>query len=177
MRETTDRTGHLGRSLKWALLLISVLSFPILMAPAASGSYREECWHADATEMAFLRKVNAARRIRGLAPVKLDNELSRVAQRHSHVMRADQRLFHTPDSKLHRQVSGEESLGEAVGRGTSGERLFRAFMDSPSHRSVILDRHFRFFGIGASYEVGELWTTLLFESEADPGTTLRMAPC
>jgi uncharacterized protein YkwD len=177
MRDATERTGHFARRLKLALFLISVLLAPILIAPTASASYTEECWTADATELWLLHKVNAVRRVRGLAPVRLDDHLSRVAQSHSHVMRSEQRLFHTSDRRLDRQVTGEEALGENVGWGTSSERLFEAFMDSRPHRSVILDRHFKFLGIGASYQDGDLWTTLLFESESNPGTTMRMARC
>lgn len=176
MRGTTERMGHLGTSLKWTIFMVSVLSIPIFLAPVASASSRE-CWTADANERAFLQKVNAVRRNRGLTPVKMDDHLSRVALKHSRVMRFDQRLFHTSSSTLHRLVTREEALGEAVGWGTSVDRLFEAFMDSPSHRSVILDKQFRFLGVGDSYQTGSLWTTLLFESETNPGTTLRMTPC
>ena len=164
-------------SLKLALCLVTALLLPIVMAPVAASSTAEECWTADANELSFLDKVNEVRRDRGLSPVRLDDHLARVAQHHSHVMRTDQRLFHTPGRKLYRQVSGEEVLGEAVGRGTTTDRLFEAFMQSSAHRAVILQKHFRFLGVGVSYDNGLMWTTLLFESETNPGTAMRMDPC
>jgi uncharacterized protein YkwD len=159
-------------------LVVALLLFPTVVVSAEESSYSEECWKADATELSFLEKVNEVRLERGLKPVRLDDHLSRVTQNHSHVMRAEQRLYHTRGAKLYRQVSGEEVLGETVGRGTSSDRLFEAFMQSPAHRNVILTKHFRFLGVGISYDNdGSLWTTLLFESQTNPGTTLRMDPC
>ena len=177
MRQTTARKKLHRRSLKLSLCLVSTLLFPIALTPAAAGSYAEECWTADANELAFLDKVNEVRRNHGLQPVRLDDHLSRVSQNHSHVMRTEQRLYHSPGSQLYRRVSGEQVLGEAVGRGTSTDRLFEEFMRSPAHRAVILKGHFRFLGVGVSYDDASIWTTLLFESKTNPGTTMRMAPC
>ena len=136
----------------------------------------EECWTWDESELGFFERLNEERRRRGVGTVKLDPELSRVAQNHSYHMKTEQRLYHTPEDKLRERVTNWELLGENVGRGGDVDSLHRAFMESEAHRHVALHREFNYVGIGVSHQEGILWVTILMEGQDDPGTTMEMSP-
>ena len=144
--------------------VLSVLS-PVTVADAA-------CYVNNDNERGFASKLNAARRAAGKSSLKLDPQLSKAAKVHTREMVNKNLLYHTPTETLKRRVTNWVQLGENVGVGGTVTSLHGAFMDSAAHRSNILYSGFRYVGIGAKKAHGRLWVTVIFESQADPGSPL-----
>jgi hypothetical protein len=141
-------------------------------AGAQSGGW---CWQPKPAERALARKMNRARD--GLRRLRLDPELSKVARAHSRAMTRRDLLFHSSGLQLKRRVTNWTLLGENVGYGSTVRSLHRAFMASPAHRANIRRREFRNVGVGVRRREGRVWVTVIFQSRADPGTTLSMPSC
>jgi uncharacterized protein YkwD len=151
--------------------LVSISSLTILPATTASGN---SCWTFKGNDRKMAKKVNKARSSHDKSKVKLDPELSRVARRHSKSMAKSEELVHTKN--LGGKVTKWKSLGENIGYGDSINQLHTMFMNSEVHKDNILKSEFRYVGVGTVKKGGWLWTTVIFESKKDPGTTLGM-PC
>ncbi|MGH2807730.1 MAG: CAP domain-containing protein [Actinomycetota bacterium] len=136
----------------------------------------EPCWTWTEDERYMATKVNEARTEHGRRRVELDPELSRVARHHSYEMIERRDVYHTPEKTLGRRVTRWRVLGENVGRGHSIDSLHKAFMNSQTHRDIILRPTFTYFGVGAIEQGGNVWITVLFEEVKNPGTTMSM-PC
>ncbi|MGH2820125.1 MAG: CAP domain-containing protein [Actinomycetota bacterium] len=156
-----------------AVALFATLA-PTSLATAAG---RRNCWRYRHRERAFARRIDVARGTRGLAPLKLDKHLSKVARRHTRDMKNRNYLHHTPSRALRRRVTRWVVLGENVGMGATVDSLHRAFMGSAGHRANVLHRAYRYVGVGATRGHGRLWVTVIFESARNPGTRLPMPPC
>jgi uncharacterized protein YkwD len=105
--------------------------------------------------------VNAERAARGLAALERDAALDVSAQRHAADMLGRRYFAHvsptggTVDKRARRAgyltapcwVLGED-LGWAPPVAATAQAVVQAWMDSPSHRAVILDPAFRDIGIG-----------------------------
>ena len=139
-------------------------------AVAAAGS----CGIIGGGERRFAEKINRARQRRDLGNVRLDREISFVAGAHSRAMKREDDVHHTPDGKLRDRVTNWVLLGENVGRGPDVDRLHRAFMNSETHRQVILHERYVNVGVGIAGDDGRIWATVLFESRNDPGTTMKL---
>ena len=112
---------------------------------------------------ATLCLMNAERRGRGLAPLRLDRRLSAAARGHSRDMVRRRYFSHTAPggSGLARRVrrsgylhaAGRWRIGENLAWGSPGRSsptaTVRAWMDSPPHRREILTPSYRDAGIGA----------------------------
>ena len=140
------------------------------------GTAEPVCWQWTPAEQEFHAKINQERERREIPRLRLDPELSKVAERHSYEMREAGRLYHTPEDKLRNRVTRWEILGENVGVGASADSLHRAFMDSDAHRRIILHRPFNYVGVGVKLDGDRMWVTVIFEAYLDPGTTLEMPP-
>lgn len=163
-----------------ALSPFSSISPPLLPGANSDGKDGEEeapertCPVIGKAERDFAEKINKARARRGKKPVNLDLEISAVAAVHSRAMRRQARLYHTGEDQLRRRVTRWELLGENVGRGMDSDSLHKAFMASTGHRRVILDERFRHLGVAIVRDDGQVWMTVLFESQIDPGTRVDM---
>jgi uncharacterized protein YkwD len=144
--------------------VLSVLS-PVTVADAA-------CYVNNDNEHGFASKLNSARRAAGKSTLRLDPQLSKAAKVHTREMVRRNVLYHTPTESLKRRVTNWVQLGENVGVGGTVTSLHGAFMDSAAHRSNILYSGFRYVGIGTKQAHGRLWVTVIFESQADPGSPL-----
>lgn len=163
------------RALKVALICAAfVAATPFQQVVAEAGA---ECFESKPEELAFLNRINLARRAESRGRLQLDPELTKVARRHSREMTAKNLLQHTDTATFRRRVTNWTLLGENVGVGSTVESLHRAFMASASHRDNILFGSFRHIGIGTRERRGRLWVTVVFEAAKDPGTTLRMPGC
>jgi uncharacterized protein YkwD len=99
----------------------------------------------------MLDRVNAVRAHHGLKPLRLARSLSNSAGRYSQTMMNRDYFGHS--SRIHASRR-YRSLGEII-EIHRGKRLriglaLRQWMNSPSHRSVILSSHFRFAGAGVT---------------------------
>lgn len=110
----------------------------------------------------ILSAVNSARASAGRRPLALRSDLSAVAYRWSQHMAATGTLAHNPN--LTSQVSHWRWVGENVGYGPDWRTVEVAFMNSPNHRSNILDRDYSQIGIGVVVRNGRVWITQVFRS-------------
>ena len=126
---------------------------------------------------ALLCAVDAERTARGLSAVGENGQLTRAAQGHADDMVARRFFQHvTPGgSTLGDRVNAtgyierrrDWELGEAIAWAQqpldTPDTLVRAWLASPEHRAIILDRRFRDLGIGV--------TPGLTDGSANPGAT------
>jgi uncharacterized protein YkwD len=84
-------------------------------------------------------QVDSMRQYNGLAPIPEDPSLTDLATEHSWQMARAQRVFHSSDATLALTPGPWQTVGQNVGSSTQIWRVVRAFMDSPTHRALILD--------------------------------------
>lgn len=144
----------------------------------ASGSGDQQgsqgCKVVGSEERRFADKINKARARRGRKPVNIDVQISAVAGTHSRAMKREAELRHTGGRKLRERVTRWELLGENVGRGGNVDSLHQAFMESEGHRRIVVSKEFRYVGVGIARDENQMWVTVLFESQIDPGTTMKL---
>ena len=145
-----------------------------VVSPVTTASAGKNCYRYKDSEKTFAQKINNARGAVGARRLVLDRELSKVARRHAWEMDSKNSLYHTPSSKLRWRVTRWNHLGENVGAGQTVLSLHQAFMNSPSHRANVLDRDFKHVGVGVHQDKNYMWVTVVFESDRDPGTRLRL---
>jgi hypothetical protein len=111
-------------------------------------------------ETKLVSLTNQERTSRGLAPLQLELQLTRIARDWSTRMAAQGSLSHRPN--LGGAIIGSwQRVGENVGVGPSVERIHDAFMNSTGHRNNVLGDYSR-IGVGI-YEVGgRYWITVNF---------------
>lgn len=102
--------------------------------------------------------TNARRAENGLAPLTVNGTLTAVAQAHAADQASVDRMSHTgtdgsdPATRIIRSGYPVRVWGENVAGGyTSSEAVTAAWMESPSHRAIILDGRFREIGVGLAY--------------------------
>jgi uncharacterized protein YkwD len=99
--------------------------------------------------MAMLQKVNAFRRSHGVAPVHFSSSLANSANAYSHYMMSHGYFGHA--SRIHASRRFH-TLGEIIeihrGLQASVDTAFRAWVNSPPHRSVMLMSQFKLAGAG-----------------------------
>ena len=138
----------------WLLATALTASFLVVLSPAPATA-------VGPSTRSILSAVNAARAAAGRPPLSLRSDLSGVAHRWSQRMASSGTLAHNPG--LTRQVTGWRWVGENVGYGPDWRRVQVAFMNSPSHRSNILDRDYTQIGIGVVVSrSGRIWITQVF---------------
>jgi uncharacterized protein YkwD len=176
-----SRKDALGPALATVLLLLALA--PAAATATATGT---DCAHSDdlvtalsATDRraALLCVIDAERSARGLALVHGSAQLARAAQGHADDMVARHFFEHvtpggsTLGDRVHATgyIDGRRDweLGEAIAWAEqpldTPASLMRAWLGSPEHRAIILDRRFRDVGIGV--------TPGLTDGSAVPGAT------
>ena len=119
-----------------------------------------------AIEREVIRLVNVGRQKRGLAPLKENWELSRVARHKSIDMRAKNYFSHTsptygsPFDMIRAYGISYRSAGENIAKGQrTAQEVMNAWMNSEGHRRNILNAGFTQIGVG--YEPnGHYWTQM-----------------
>jgi uncharacterized protein YkwD len=136
------------------------------------------CYNFTNLDRSMANATNGARKSRDISLLKLDPELSRAARQHTKDM-IRLNLLHHDNAATARRVTNFSTIAENVGHSPSNSvsSTQSSYMASPDHRPHIIDRTYRFMGVGAISKGGALWTTVLFEKSADPGTTLKMPRC
>jgi uncharacterized protein YkwD len=98
---------------------------------------------------AVVAKVNAYRAANGLPPLRLSRSLSRSSYAYAqHLMRADRfgHAAHIRASSRFRMLG--ENLAFSWGRRKSARIPVRGWSRSAPHRAVLLNRKFRYVGVG-----------------------------
>jgi uncharacterized protein YkwD len=114
-----------------------------------------------AKEASLLQLVNGARAKRGIAPLSLSDQISRLARRHSRQMASRRLLFHSTCLSCRFPIVWD-ILGENVGTAGSLRRVHRMMMKSSGHRGNILGTAFNGVGIGVVKKGRRLWITEIF---------------
>jgi uncharacterized protein YkwD len=118
---------------------------------------------ATAQRDTMLSLTNEDRTSHQLAPLVLDNKLSRYAKQHSRDMAKTGYLFHTSDLAAKLQGLDWSLGGENVGVGSSLDGLESAFMNSPEHRDNILQKTYDHSAVGVFHDAeGNYWVTIIF---------------
>ena len=165
---------------KRVLIGITTAALFVGGAPATTAGAQTSqggCWEVKGAERGFAKRINDVRSVAHRGTLRLDPELSRAARLHTREMVRAHKLHHTPSEKLSKRVTNWTILGENVGVGGDVQGLHDAFMASPGHARNVLYDSFRHVGIGTIKSRGQLWVTVIFEAETNPGTTLRMPKC
>ena len=132
-----------------AAILIAGLA---LSAGASTAHARDAATASRAVES----KVNDVRAEHGCGPLRMHAGLTRAARRHARLLLAEGRLDHdagTPfEQRLQRAAPEAQMLGEdlafGTGRAALPSAIVETWMDSPPHRSVLLDCRFTDIGVG-----------------------------
>ena len=140
-----------------ATVLVAVLAAPPSSSAAPSSTpaevaivVRPELYASDVQNY-----VNAHRRRAGVPPVSLQWQLNKAAQSHAVDMARRGVLSHigsdgsSGGTRISRTGYRWWIWGENVAAGqTSPSQVVWAWLNSPSHRAVMLDRRFRHMGLG-----------------------------
>jgi uncharacterized protein YkwD len=112
--------------------------------------------HGAGASQAVESQVNDMRAEHGCGPLRMHAGLARAARRQARLLLAEGRLDHdagTPFAqRLQNAAPDAHMLGEdlafATGRGALPSSIVQSWMNSPPHRSVLLDCRFSDIGVG-----------------------------
>jgi uncharacterized protein YkwD len=131
-------------------IAIGFLAIFALLGPAAGAQGRV----LSASELSLLQTINAVRKSRGVAPLRVDVHLVRAARAHSADMMRRQYFAHgSVTSRALAAGARGPVFGEdlAWASGITATWVVNAWLASPSHRAVLLRPGFRRVGIGYSF--------------------------
>jgi uncharacterized protein YkwD len=149
-----------ARLLALAAALAVMAGLLVASGTATAPSAQAAAVKVTVQEKAFVTKINAERKKRGLRPLVLRADLVSVARAQSKRMASKTKLYHNP--RLAKDVRNYRWVGENVGYGPTVVKLHTAFMKSPSHRANLLDRGYREVGIGIVKRGKTIWVTEVF---------------
>lgn len=113
----------------------------------------------NAAEARLLSLMNRARTNRGIAALRIVPGFTDVARRWSARMAARRTMAHNPSLVTHVIAGGGAGWGavaENVGYGYDPDTLFASYMRSAPHRANILNRAYRYVGVGWAERPGGL---------------------
>jgi uncharacterized protein YkwD len=145
--------------------VVSVLLMATLFAGSAATAPSANAYFLGTpSEKRIVYLTNMARRAVGRGDLRYSYALSMIARKHSVLMASKSDIFHTYNLGSALRSFSWWLAGENVGMGPGLDVLQRAFMNSPEHRSNILDRRFHRFGVGAVWKNGIVYVTVEFLS-------------
>ncbi len=107
--------------------------------------------------------VNGERLQRSLRPYAVSKALSSIAKTQARAMAEQQRLFHNPT--LSSDVKRWRALGENVAYTSTVKRAHTLLMNSPTHRSNLLNETFTQIGLGVVKDAyGTVWVVQVFRT-------------
>ncbi len=170
---TRGRVDHMNRRPKLRSIGIAAAASVVLvmsLAPTALASrlgepsrVRTPRVEVGGDSWQLFRATNASRGRFDVPKLLLNRELSVIARRHSMAMAQSGDLFHTSDVDVYLHGITWHTWGENVGYTSQDvTTMEQAFMDSPPHRSNILNGAFREVAIGSVRVDGTLWVTVFF---------------
>jgi uncharacterized protein YkwD len=144
-----------------ATVFVGLIPSPVRATPRPARAHARIGIGADAWQL--FRATNESRGRFGVPELTLNREMSQAARRHSLAMARADELFHTGEVGVYLDGISWHAWGENVGF-TPGDvdSLEDAFMESPPHRTNVLNGGFRHVAIGAVRVDGVLWVTVFF---------------
>ncbi len=130
-------------------------------------------------EGGFLDHIAQERSSRGIGGLAFAADLQDVARRHAQRMADKGEPYHNPN--LGSEVQGWSIVAENVGVGLDVGSVHQAFMNSATHRDIILDPDLTQLGVGVvTSSDGRLWVVEVFRRLQDaptpPPTSAPPAP-
>ena len=112
----------------------------------------------------LLARINGIRAEHHLKPLRARPALATCAGAHTRYLDGIHVLQHdsadgTPAPTRIRRAYRARIVGEVLAYGPSTEWIVRAWMRSPTHRALLLDRAFRSIGIGIVHDDSTFWVT------------------
>ena len=108
----------------------------------------------------ILSLVNRSRADHGLVELRINEDLSKEALRHSRRMAKTGSITHTSNlADLVRSVGGTV-FGEDLGKGRGLEGIRNAWIRRADTRRILLDPRFQHVGVGVVHVDGFFWVTL-----------------
>jgi uncharacterized protein YkwD len=128
--------------------------FLVLAPGALSATFRGQA-AVSSQEQNLLRSINQARARQGAPPLRIASALQRAARSHSRTMLRTGNFTHGDwYRRLRRYGANSQKLGETIAWGVGSEgtasAIVRTWLASPPHRSTLLDRGFRYVGVGVA---------------------------
>lgn len=112
-------------------------------------------------EVSFADHIAQERVARGIGGLVPASDLQEVARRHAQRMAERGEPYHNPN--LGSEVEGWSIVAENVGVGPNVDDIHQAFMESPTHRDIILSGDLTELGVGVvSSDDGRLWVVEVF---------------
>ena len=153
-----------GGRLVLAVTMTAAMAFPAVV-PTGTALAATPCSvepSATGPAATVLHMLNAIRAEHGAAPLRLDRRLARSARRHSCDMVAHHYFAHESRSgarfstriarvgwmRRHRRWTVGENLAWGTGPEAEPASIALAWLQSPPHRHILLERSFRVVGIG-----------------------------
>lgn len=158
----------LTRVLSLAVASVTATAGIALAAPSASASAHDS---TSSMESQFIADTNAARNAHGQSGYAVASDLTAIARRWAAHMAAQGSISHNPN--LTSQVADWQAVGENVGVGPDVQDIQNAFMNSPEHRSNILDHDFTQVGVGVVWSNNEVWVVVDFRQPMHASTAMR----
>ena len=130
----------------------------LLPAPAATAGARSRASYRSSTERVVFKLLNDIRRDHNLPPFTFSAALRTSAREHSSDMLARQYFEHdapneTFDHRIRRHLNSSlvgENIAWGTGRYATPEGLVKLWMNSPTHRHIILMRGLHRVGLGVA---------------------------
>lgn len=123
-------------------------------------------------ESHIVQQINETRASHGLPSLSVHSDLNSHSKWWSETMSSDGNLRHSNTTVL----CCWERLLENVGQMTNEDRVFSAFMESPSHRANILHPDINEVGTGVVYDGTYYWITMVFRERYIPPPAPEPAP-
>jgi uncharacterized protein YkwD len=127
------------------MLVVAAVLMVALVVPAAPAS-------ADSPAAKMVRKVNTYRQHHGLPKLRMSRSLNNSSARYAHHMMSKGYFGHSGRIRASRRFT---RLGEIIemhrGRRSDTGGALRAWIRSPGHHGIIMDRNFRYVGAGKVY--------------------------
>ncbi len=133
-----------------ALVLSTLTMLLVLSFAAAAPAAQPARPRLDRGERAVIRSINRARASHGLRRMRPARRLARAADGHTRTMLRANFFAHGSFAQRVRRYVRRGSIGETLAMTSrcSARKVVRMWLNSPSHRAVLLSTRFRRVGIG-----------------------------
>ena len=150
-----------------ALVLCTLSTLLLGSFAAATPAVQAGGPRIDSGERAVLRAINRARASHGLRRLRAGRRLARAADVHSRSMLRSDFFSHGAFSQRVRRYVSFRRIGETIAMRSrcSARGFVRMWLNSPSHRAVLLSGRYRRLGVGR--RIGRLGATRICLVTAD----------